>query len=42
MPSFPGELVTTGLLFEGDSVIFCGHVFGLLWLLRVVLYLMLF
>lgn len=38
MPS-PGrsELLTSGILSQGDSVVFCGHGFGLQWFLGVVL-----
>lgn len=37
MLSLPGELLTSGILSQGDSVVFCGHGFGLQWLLGVAL-----
>ena len=36
----PRWALTIGLLFEGGNIIFCGRIFGLLWLLHVVLELM--
>lgn len=37
VPSLPGELLTAGILFKGDSIVLCGHGFGLQWWLDVVL-----
>lgn len=37
VPSFPGELLTTGMLFQGDHIAFCGPGFRSLWLLDVIL-----
>lgn len=37
VPSLPGELLTSGVLFQGDIIVFCGHGFGPQWLLDVVL-----